>query len=143
MIQTDHLISTRRPDLSNDKQKQKKKKKKEKRTCRIMNVAVPADHRIKSKESEKKDKYLDLAKELKKLWNVKVTVIPIVIGALCTVIKGLVSTGTEGLGNKRRSGTHRNSSNVKISLNTVKSPRDLRRLAVTQNPVRNHWLTPV
>ena len=33
---------------------------------------------------------MDLAWELKKLWNVKVTVIPIVIGALGTVIKGLV-----------------------------------------------------
>ena len=31
-----------------------------------MDVAVPADYRIKLKESEKKDKYLDLAGELKK-----------------------------------------------------------------------------
>ena len=30
-----------------------------------MDFAVPADHRVKLKESEKKDKYLDLAKELK------------------------------------------------------------------------------
>ena len=42
------------------------------------------------KESEKNDKYLDLARELKKQWNMKVTVIPIVIGALGTVTKGLV-----------------------------------------------------
>ncbi len=32
-----------------------------------------------------KDKYLDLARELKKLWNMKVTIIPIVIGAFGTV----------------------------------------------------------
>ena len=31
-----------------------------------MDFAVPADHRIKLKESEKKDKCLDLARELKK-----------------------------------------------------------------------------
>ena len=31
-----------------------------------MDFAVPADHRIKLKDSEKKDKYLDLASELKK-----------------------------------------------------------------------------
>ena len=31
-----------------------------------MDSAVPADHRIKLKESEKKDKYLDLARALKK-----------------------------------------------------------------------------
>ena len=50
-----------------------------------------ADHRIKLKGSEKKDKYLDLARELKKkLWNRKVTIIPIVIGAFETVTKGLL-----------------------------------------------------
>ena len=48
------------------------------------------DHRIKLKESEKKDKYLDLAREVKKLWNMKVIIIPIVIGAFDTVIKGLL-----------------------------------------------------
>ncbi len=37
------------------------------------NFAVPSDHRIKLKECEKKDKYLDLARELKNLWNMKVT----------------------------------------------------------------------
>ena len=31
-----------------------------------MDFAVPADYRIKLTESEKKDKFLDLAKELKK-----------------------------------------------------------------------------
>ena len=33
--------------------------------------------------------YLDLARELKKLWNIKVTVVPIVIGTLGMVPKGL------------------------------------------------------
>ena len=57
---------------------------------------VPADHRIKPKECEKRDKYLDLARELKKLWNMKVTIIPIVIGAFGTVTKGLLK-GLEDL----------------------------------------------
>ena len=61
-----------------------------KRTCKILDFAVPADHRIKLKESEKKDKYLNLVRELKKLWNMKVTIIPIVIGAFVTVTKGLL-----------------------------------------------------
>ncbi len=39
--------------------------KKKKRTCKIVDFAVPADHRIKPKACEKKDKYLDLARELK------------------------------------------------------------------------------
>ena len=61
-----------------------------------MDVAVPADHRVKLNEGEKKDKYLNLTRELKKLCNMKVTVIPIVISALGTVTKGLVQ-GLEDL----------------------------------------------
>ena len=52
-----------------------------KRICKIVDFTVPADHRIKLKESEKKDKYLNFARESKKLWNMKVTIILIVIGA--------------------------------------------------------------
>ena len=51
---------------------------------------VPSDRGVKLKESEKWEKYLDLARKLKKLWNMRVTVIPIVICSLTTVIKGLV-----------------------------------------------------
>ena len=45
---------------------------------------------------KKKDKYLDLVRELKKLWNMKVTIVPIVIGALGTITKGLLQ-GREDL----------------------------------------------
>ena len=95
-IHTDHLISVRRPDL-----KIINKKKKKKRTCKIVDFAVPADHRIILKECEKKDKYLDLARELKKLWNMKVTIVPIVIGVFGTITKGLLE-GLEGLEVGRR-----------------------------------------
>ncbi len=81
-IQKDHLIPVRRPDLIIIK--------KRKRICKIADFAVPADHRINLKESEKKDKYLNLARELKNLWNMKVTIVPIVIGALGTITKGLL-----------------------------------------------------
>ena len=70
--------------------------KKKKRICKIVDFAVPADHRINLKEREKKDKYLDLAIELKKLWNMKVTIVPIVIGSLGTITKGLLK-GLEDL----------------------------------------------
>ena len=78
-IQTDHLIWVRRPDhmIINKKKK----------ICKIVDFAVPADHRIILKECEKRDKYLDLARALKKLWNMKVTIIPIVIGAFGTATK--------------------------------------------------------
>ena len=67
-----------------------------KRICKIVDFAFPADHRIKLKECEKKDQYLDFAMELKKLWNMLVTIIPIVIGAFGTIIKGLLK-GLEDL----------------------------------------------
>ena len=56
-----------------------KNNNKKKRTGKIVDFAVPADHRIKLKECEKQDKYLDLAREL---WNMKVTIVPILIGVL-------------------------------------------------------------
>ena len=67
---------------------------KEKRIWKIVDFAVPANHRIKLKECKKKDKYLELARELKMLWNMKVTIVPIVIGAFGTITKGLL----KGLG---------------------------------------------
>ena len=69
---------------------------KKKKICKNVDFAIPADHRIKLKECEKRDKYLDLARELKKLWNMKVTIIPILIGAYGTVTKGLLK-GLEDL----------------------------------------------
>ena len=51
---------------------------------------VDFDDRINLKECEKKDKYLNLARELKNLWNMKVTIVPIVIGAFGTITKGLL-----------------------------------------------------
>ena len=66
------------------------------RTCKIVDFAVPDEHRIKLKEYEKKYKYQDLAREWKKLWNMQVTIIPIVIGAFGTVTKGLLK-GLEDL----------------------------------------------
>ena len=53
-----NLISPRRPDLIIINKKE--------RTCRIVDFAVREDHGVKLKEYEKKDKYLDLARKLKK-----------------------------------------------------------------------------
>ena len=47
-ILSDHLISARRTDLIIINKK--------KRTCKIVDFAAPADHRINLKECEKKDK---------------------------------------------------------------------------------------
>ena len=85
-IQTDHLIPARRQDIINKKKK----------ICKIVDFAVPADHRINLKESEKKDKYLDLARELKNTVDMKIRIVPIVIGALGPITKGLLK-GLEDL----------------------------------------------
>ena len=65
-------------------------------TFKIVDFDFPADHRIKLKECEKSDNYVDLARNLKKLWNMQVTITQIVIGAIGTVIKGLLK-GLEDL----------------------------------------------
>ena len=122
-----NLIQTTRPS-NNQQKKKKKEKKRKKRTCKIVDFAVPANHRVKLKESEKKDKYLNLARELNKLWNIKVIFILIAIGILGTVTKGLIKGG---LGNKRTSGDYQNYCIIKNGQNTEKSPGDLRRFAVS------------
>ena len=122
-----------------NKQQQQQQQQQQQRTWQIVDFAVLADHRVKLKESEKKDKYLDLAKELKKLWNMKVTVISIVIGVLCRVTT-LVKK-TRRLGHKRTSRNNSNYSIVEIDQNIKKSQGDLRRLVVSQTSVKNHQLT--
>ena len=55
-----------------------------------MDLTITDDPRVILKENEKKDKYLDLAREWKNLWNMKITFIPFVISALGTVTEGLL-----------------------------------------------------
>ena len=54
----------------------------------IIDIAVPGDTRIKQKEQEKIEKYQDLKREIARLWRLrKVSVIPVVVGALRCVTK--------------------------------------------------------
>ena len=48
--------------------------------------------------------------------------------------------GIGGLGNKRTSGDHPKYNNINNGQNTEKSSRDLRRIAVTQTPEKDHQL---
>ena len=79
----DHLIAARRPDLIIINNKKRK-------FAKLLTLLSQLTTEKKMKECEKRDKYFDLARELKKLWNVKVTIVPIVIGAFGTVTKGLL-----------------------------------------------------
>ena len=65
----------------------------------------------------------------------KVTIVSIVIGAFGKVTQGFLK-GLEDLGLER--GDHPNDSIIEDCQNTEKSPGDLRRLVVTQTPVKNH-----
>ena len=58
-------------------------------------------------------------------------VIPLIIGTLETIPKE-----NRGLGNQRISRDHPDYSIIKIAQNTETSSRDLRRLPVTQTPVK-------
>ena len=79
-----------------------------------------------TKNDEKRNKFLHHARELKKLWNMRVTVIPVVIGAPGTIPKGLVMEA-ERVRNQRMSRHHPNDI-TEISHNTEKCPGDLKRL---------------
>ena len=58
-----------------------------KRSCKIIDFAVPGDSRIEEKEKDKIEKYQDLARELQKIWNVKVKMIPLDVGSLGAIPK--------------------------------------------------------
>ena len=81
-IQTDLPIEANKPDIVFlDKIIRK---------CYIIDVACPFDTRVSAKEKEKIDKYQDLKREITRIWKcAEVVVVPIIIGALGTLPKGL------------------------------------------------------
>ena len=93
----------------------------------------------KLKKKANKYKYLALARELEKSmehesngdancnWGIRYS-------------HQRIGTRTGGIGNKRISGGYANYSIVEIGHNTKKSPKDMRRLAVTQSPEESHQL---
>ena len=80
-IKTDHLIPARKSDLVLICKK--------KSTYHLVDFAVPADFELKMLEIKKRDKYMDLARELKKQWYMKMTLIQIVDDAVEMVPKVL------------------------------------------------------
>ena len=58
---------------------------KSKKGCHIIDVAIPEDSGVRENEFEKVEKYQNLARELRRMWEVKTNVVPIVLGALGTV----------------------------------------------------------
>ena len=83
-IQIDREIHHRRPDIVIQKKKVKE--------TIIVDIAVPGDSNITQKESEKYEKYQDLAREIKRIWKTGTKVVPVVVGALGSVWKKLAAT---------------------------------------------------
>jgi len=59
----------------------------EKGTCLLIDVAISGDRNVIKKEAEKILKYKDLTIEIQRMWNVKIKVIPVTIGATGTISK--------------------------------------------------------
>ena len=52
-------------------------------------MAIPADRNVVQKEAEKKLKYKSLGIEIERMWNLKCTIIPVIIGATGIVTHSL------------------------------------------------------
>ena len=78
-IHTDRTIQANRPDIvvknHNDK------------TCFLIDMSVPSDTNVSLKIFEKLSSYKDLEIEVTKIWHLKTTTLPVVIGALRMVAK--------------------------------------------------------
>ena len=80
-MQCDNVIEARGPDIIGIDKKERK--------GIIIDIAAPADGRVRSEEREKVEKYQDLKREIGRLWKLKmVEVVPVVIGALGSVTEG-------------------------------------------------------
>ena len=81
-VHTDRTITANRPDII--------VKYSVNSTCKLIDMTVPSDRNIALKEIEKKSKYKDLELEIQRKWHIKTIVIPVVVGALGTVKKGMI-----------------------------------------------------
>jgi len=66
-----------------------KNKKKKEKTCTLIDVAIPADRIVVRKEAEKKLKYKSLCIEIQRMWNLKFTIVSVIIGATGIVTRSL------------------------------------------------------
>jgi len=71
-VHTDREVTVNRPDIIIKNKKVK--------TCTLIDVAIPADRNVVQKEAEKKLKYKSLCIEIQRMWNLKYTIVPVIIG---------------------------------------------------------------
>ncbi|XP_078357225.1 uncharacterized protein LOC144642106 [Oculina patagonica] len=82
-IHTDRKITANRPDIVIKDHKTK--------TCKFIDMAVPSDRNTSVKVTEKLSKYKDLEIETSRIWGMRMETIPVIIGALGAIKKGLES----------------------------------------------------
>ena len=80
-IITDRHVPCNKPDIFIQEKKSDR--------CQIIDVAIQSDYNIQKKATEKMIKYVDLQTECQRLWNKKVKVIPVIIGATGIVDKNI------------------------------------------------------
>ena len=80
-VHTDREVTANRPDIIIKNKKEK--------TCTLIDVAIPADRNAVQKEAEKKLKHKRLCIEIKRMWNLKCTIIPVIIGSTGIVTRSL------------------------------------------------------
>jgi len=75
------IIIINRPDIIIKNNKEK--------TCALIDVEIPADRNVVQKEAEKKLKYKSLCIEIQRMWNLKCSIVPVIIGAIGIVTRNL------------------------------------------------------
>ncbi|TWW66946.1 hypothetical protein D4764_20G0009780 [Takifugu flavidus] len=80
-IQTDKMVVANQPDIVVVDKHQKR--------VVVIDVAIPSDSNFRKKEHERLEKDQGLKEEIERMWGVKATVVPIVIGTLGAVIPKL------------------------------------------------------
>jgi len=80
-VHTYRKVTANRPDIIIKNKKEK--------TCTLIDVVIPADRNVVEKEAEKKLKYKILCIEIQRMWNLKCTIVPIIIGATGIVTRSL------------------------------------------------------
>ena len=73
-INTDSTIRASRPDIVIKDYKS--------RICLLIDMTIPTDSSVSAKELDKLSKYKDLQIEIARMWQLKGTVIPVVVAAL-------------------------------------------------------------
>ena len=80
-IHTDGTVAANRPDIVLKSKKDK--------TWLLIDMTIPLDTNTSVKTTEKLTKYKDLEIEVERMWGLKTTTVPVVMGALSTIKKDI------------------------------------------------------